>query len=110
MRPSAKILRGLTLAGAMLLLAGCSEYLDRRDTILLSDGDAVATDMVTQMVDPWPRASADRNIAFTGARMESAMERYRTNKVIEPQGMDTTSDYKAPAANATPETTSNGGK
>jgi len=100
----------LALAALAVLLAGCSEYLDRRDAILLRDGDAVATDMVTQMVDPWPRASADRNIAFTGARMESAMERYRTNKVIEPQGMDTTSDYKAPAANATPETTSNGGK
>lgn len=110
MPPFAKIFSGLTLAGAVVLLAGCSEYLDRRDTVLLSDGDAVATDMITQMVDPWPRAAADRNIAFSGVRMQSAMERYRTNKIIEPQSMDTTSDYKAPGAEATPQTTSNGAK
>ena len=39
------------------MLGGCSpygEYLDRRDTIALSGGNAVATNAVTQMVDPWP--------------------------------------------------------
>ena len=47
-------------------LAGCSEYLDRRETISLSGGNAVATNEVTQMVDPWPRDSANRNIAYNG--------------------------------------------
>ena len=74
----------LALAAVLATLAGCSEYLDRRDTIALSGGNAVATNKVTQMVDPWPRDSANRNIAFNGAKMETAVERYRTDQVIPP--------------------------
>ena len=36
MRPSNNLLRGLALAGVLVLLAGCSEYLDRRETISLN--------------------------------------------------------------------------
>ena len=75
------------------MLAGCSEYLDRRDTVALSGGDAVATNRVTQMIDPWPRASADRNIAFNGEKMQSAVERYRTGRVIQPRGIGTSGSY-----------------
>lgn len=76
-----------------LFLTGCADfyaphegdsYLDRRDTIALSGGDAVAGNTVTQMVDPWPAYSGDRNIAFNGQKMQTAVERYRTGKVIEP--------------------------
>jgi hypothetical protein len=98
-------MRALALVGALVLLAGCSEYLDRRDTISLNGGDAVAADKVTMMVDPWPGVSADRNIAFNGTRMRSAVDRYRTNKVIEPQGIGTTSSYTPPPAAAAAETT-----
>jgi hypothetical protein len=89
---------------AVLALAGCSEYLDRRDTISLNGGDAVATDKVTQMVDPWPPMSADRDIAFNGVRMRSAIERYKTNKTIEPQGTGTTSAYTQTPTPETPQT------
>jgi len=93
------------------LLGACTDmYFDRRDSVSFGAGDAVAVNKITQMIDPWPPYAGNRNIAFDGERMQAAAERYRTNKVIEPQGMDTTSDYKAPTANATPETTSNGGK
>jgi hypothetical protein len=88
-------------AGAALLagaLAGCSEYTVRRDAISLNAGDAVMTDRVTHMVDPWPRDSADRNIAFNGERMESAVERYRTGRVIPPVGIGTGNAYQAPPA------------
>jgi hypothetical protein len=94
MRPSSNILRTFALAALLAALAGCSEYLDRRDTISLGGGDAVATNKVTQMVDPWPRASADKNIAFNGDKMESAVERYRTNRVIRPQGIGTSASYQ----------------
>lgn len=83
----------LSLGG---LLAACADnvgYLDRRDTIALSGGNAVATDTVAQMVDPWPRASADRTIAYNGQKMQSAVERYRNNKVIAPVGIGTSSSY-----------------
>ncbi len=95
MRPSSNMLRTLALAALLAALAGCSEYLDRRDTISLNGGNSVATNKVTQMVDPWPRASANRNIAFNGAKMETAVERYRTNRVIPPQGIGTSASYAA---------------
>jgi hypothetical protein len=99
MRPSSNTLRGLALAALLTALAGCSEYLDRRETISLSGGNAIASDKVTQMVDPWPRDSADRNIAYNGSKMESAVARYRTGKVIKPQGIGTSSSYQQESGN-----------
>ena len=93
MHPTSKAMRGVALAILLAALSGCSEYLDRRDTIALNAGNAVATDKVTQMVDPWPRASANKNIGFNGVRMENAIERYRTNKTYPPSGTGTTSSY-----------------
>ena len=94
MRPFSNVMRRLALAGLLATLGGCSEYLDRRDTIALSAGNAVASDTVTHMVDPWPRSSANRNIAFNGPKMESAVERYRTNRVIPPRGIGTSGTYQ----------------
>ena len=94
MRPSSNTLRTLALALLLAALAGCSEYLDRRETISLGGGDSVAADKVSQMVDPWPRDSANRNIAFDGAKMETAVERYRTNRVISPRGIGTSASYQ----------------
>ena len=89
MQPSNNPLRTLALAALLAALGGCSQYLDHRETISLGGGDSVATNEVSQMVDPWPRDSADRNIAYNGDKMQSAVERYRTNKVIPPQGIGT---------------------
>jgi hypothetical protein len=94
MQPSSNLLRTTALAVLLAALAGCSEYLDRRDTISLNGGNSVAANKVTQMVDPWPRASAKKNIAFNGAKMQSAVERYRTNRVIRPQGIGTSASYQ----------------
>jgi hypothetical protein len=94
MRPSSNAVRTFTFAAVLATLGGCSEYLDRRDTIALSGGNAVATNQVTLMVDPWPRDSANRDIAFNGNKMESAFERYRTNKVIQPTGTGTSATYE----------------
>ena len=103
MRPSSNAVRLAALAAGLAtlfaILGGCSEYLDRRDSIALSAGNAVVTDKVTQMVDPWPRDSANRNIAFNGVRMETAIERYRTNKVIPPRGTGTSTSYQQDSNN-----------
>jgi hypothetical protein len=103
-RPFSNTVRALAIAAAIAALSGCSEYVDRRDTISIRGGDAVNTNVVTQMVDPWPRESAERNIAFNGDKMESAVARYRTNKVIQPQGIGTSTSYQGgnQANNATP--------
>jgi hypothetical protein len=68
-----------------VVLAGCSDiYYDRRDTIALSGGDAVAANAVEQMIDPWPPNAGNTNIAANGQKMQSAIERYRTDKVVQP--------------------------
>jgi hypothetical protein len=80
----------LGLLGAAL--AGCSDiYYDRRETIAFGGNDAVATNIATQMVDPWPATAAIRNHSTDGAVMVSAVERYRTGKVIPPRGTGTSS-------------------
>ena len=84
-----------TIAAAVLLgamLSGCSEYyFDRRDTISLHSGEAMAANRVTQMIDPWPAASAQRNIAYNGEKAATASERYRTGRIIPPVNATTSS-------------------
>jgi hypothetical protein len=96
MRPHSKLLRTLALALLLTAMTGCSDYLDRRDTIALGAGDAVASDAMTEMVDPWPRVAADRNIGFNGERMENAVARYKTNRTYPPSNSGTSTSY-APA-------------
>lgn len=79
---TAPVLAALAVSCA---LSGCSDiYFDRRETVVPYAGDAKAINQVTMMVDPWPRYSANRNIAFNGERMQGAVERYRTHNVIRP--------------------------
>ena len=88
---------GLALIGAML--AGCSEHLassdnlytDRRETISPLAGDAIAANRITQAIDPWPPASERRSIAYSGEKMQTASERYRTGRVIPPVNATTSS-------------------
>ncbi len=90
MRRFSKTIGALALAAS---LGGCAEYLDRRDTISEQGGNAVMSNQVVQMVDPWPRVSSNRDIAFNGQKMESAIERYRTNTVYQPKGTGTSGAY-----------------
>jgi hypothetical protein len=98
---------GWTVAATLVAgatLGGCSDiYYDRRDTIALGAGDAVASNQVTHMVDPWPPHSGNRNIAFNGERMQRAVECYRANKVTTPVDQDRNSIVGgAQAATPTP--------
>jgi len=95
---------GRTMALVVVMaaaLGGCSDlYFDRRETVSLQAGDAVASNIAAQTVDPWPRAAANRHIDGDGVRTQKAIERYRFNKVTPPQGMGTSSVQYAPAAAA----------
>ncbi|HLL26220.1 MAG TPA: hypothetical protein VKT73_01030 [Xanthobacteraceae bacterium] len=82
-------------------LAACSDiYYDRRDTITFQSGDAIAVNRVTHAVDMWPAAAGYRDIQSNGEKMQSAVERYRTNKVTPPVGLDT-STISPPQSNPT---------
>lgn len=89
---------GSAVAAALVLgtmLAGCSDiYFDRRETVLFGADNAVASNIAVQTVDPWPPASANRNIPGNGPRVAAAVERYRTGRVIPPQGNGTSSSYQ----------------
>lgn len=87
------------------LLSGCSDpgfYLDRRDSIALSAGDAVAANAAMQTIDPWPLQSANTRFAATGQRMQSAVERYRNDAVTPP-----VDPMMLQVANPTPATSTN---
>ena len=90
------------------MLGGCSEYyFDRRNTITLYSGDAVATNRVTQMIDPWPVASGQRNIAYNGEKAATAAERYRTGRIIPPVNATTSSAAYAAAQQQAQSTANN---
>jgi len=74
-------------------------YLDRRDSIELTAGDANASNIAMQMVDPWPKYAGNKNIAFNGQRSQAAAERYRNNQVIPPRVISPSSAYGANANN-----------
>ena len=102
---SRNISRGLTVLalGATTLLGACTDmYLDRRDTVSFAAGDAVATNKVMHMVNPWPPYAGNRNIAFDGERMAAAAERYRTDKVKVISGTGTSSVQYQPVLMAPP--------
>jgi hypothetical protein len=79
------------------ILAACSDlYLDRRETVSFGAGNAVAAATAVQAYDPWPPASANRDIRSNGPRTAGAIERYRTGKIIPPQGLGTSSAGYSP--------------
>jgi hypothetical protein len=105
-RSATRTIVATALLGAML--GGCSEYyFDRRDGITVYSGDAVATNRVTQMIDPWPAASGNRNIAYNGEKAATAAERYRTGRIIPPVNATTSSAAYAAAQQQAQSTANN---
>jgi hypothetical protein len=97
-----RFLRMLGLLPA-LMLAACSDlYWDRRDSVAFQAGNANASNIAVQTIDPWPAVAANRHIEGNGPRVQSAIERYRTNRVTPPQGADTSSVKYAPLFSAPP--------
>ena len=58
-------------------LGGCSEYLDRRETIRMSAGEAVQNNVAMHVIDPWPRQAFMIPRTTNGERSQRAVERYR---------------------------------
>ncbi len=96
--------RRYAIAAALfcVLPASCSDiYYDRRDTVSFRAGDAVAVNKVTHAVDVWPEAAGQRNITSDGRKIQGAIERYRTNKVTPPVGINTSAVATPQSAPAT---------
>jgi hypothetical protein len=86
-------LRGIVPALLIAALLGaCSDiYYDRREGVSLQAGNAVASNIAVETIDPWPAVAANRAIPANGQRMQAAVERYRNNKITPPQGTGTSS-------------------
>ena len=78
-------------------VAGCSDmYYDRRETVSLGAGDAVAINRTTHTIDYWPRHSMNNRIAANGQLMQSAQDRYNRGKVVTPVlPTNASKDYQA---------------
>ena len=78
---NAVILRGTirssVVIASALYLGGCSEYLDRRDTLRQSAGEAVQNNVIVHSIDPWPRHAFIVPRTTSGERTQRAVERYR---------------------------------
>ncbi len=66
------------------------DWFERRDSVTLQAGDAVAANKAMQMRDPWPPYVNNRHIQFDGMVMDSAIDRYKAGEVIEPEAVDPT--------------------
>ena len=76
---SLAILTGLAmgLAGCIYVEDSATQYIQRSDKVTLSAGNAKDANAAIHVLDPWPRASANRRIPANGERMAGAHERYR---------------------------------
>ena len=89
-------------ASAAVALAGCqtygndqlAQYVQRKDTVTLSAGDASQANAVAQTLHPWPPGVGDRRIPMEGTKAARAMECYRQGS-----GKELVSDQKGGAPN-----------
>lgn len=87
--------RGLALAVAMVVsvvAGGCDDYLERRDTITLGVGDAIAVNKATQTINRWPAAARQDRWVSDGERARIAVSRYRRRDVPDPKTLEKSSD------------------
>lgn len=75
---------------------GADLYFDRRDTVHLTSGNANASNIAVQTIDPWPRHAANREILTNGEKIQPAIQRYKEGKVTPPRGLGTSSIELAP--------------
>lgn len=72
-----RLLTALALGSTILSFPGCSEYLERRDTLTLGSGDAVQRNIALQVIDPSPAHARQTELYTDGSRAQRALERYR---------------------------------
>ena len=70
----------IPLLAAMLLLTGCADYVERRDTITLQAGEAQAWNKTVHTADPWPPYVMDNRIPGDGQRTAGVIGRYSTGR------------------------------
>jgi hypothetical protein len=69
---------------ATLGLGGCADYLERRDTITFSAGEAQAWNKTVHVADPWPAHASNTRIDGDGQRVGRVIQSYSTGAAASP--------------------------
>jgi hypothetical protein len=73
--------RGAALTLSVVVLSGCQEHFDRRDTITYGIGDSIEVNKATQAIERWPNAARYDRWPTDGERSRIAIEKYRKREV-----------------------------
>lgn len=90
MPSNSDLARFIGASAALLAISGCSDHLDRRDTIALSAGNSASANAAIQTIDHWPRHAFARSQPLDGQRAVQIMQTYR--------GAEKAGEGAAPAA------------
>ena len=63
-----------------MLLPGCREHFDRRDTLTRASGNALEINAATQTIDPWPPEEWTKVHNSDGKRTLQTIDAYQTRK------------------------------
>lgn len=74
----ARLAVSATLVLPAISLGGCVDYMERRDTITLSAGEAQSWNRTVHTSDPWPPYVMNTQIPGDGQRTAVVMRRYST--------------------------------
>lgn len=67
----------------LMVLGGCVDYTERRDTITLAAGDAQDWNKVVHTTDPWPPYAMNNHIPGDGKRTAQVIQRYSTGNSLD---------------------------
>jgi hypothetical protein len=84
--PAVAFVLAMTLA-APACYALDDDYFSRRDTVTDDAGDAIATNNVTQTIDPWAPHAKNTEIKIDGKRAQIGISRYQNNQSASPKGL-----------------------
>jgi hypothetical protein len=92
---------------AVLGLAACDKYVDRRDQVTFGAGDAIAFNKAAQIIDPWPAQARTVTHGMRGEQAEAALAKLRKRETGDDSGSpaatpSTSQLSPAPAGGAQP--------
>jgi hypothetical protein len=66
----------LIALAAALMLGGCADYMNNRDSVTLGAGDAMEANIGIHTIDPFPPQAKNTRIRVDGEKVQQAYERY----------------------------------
>ncbi len=67
----------LLASSALLLTAGCQNYLERHEGVTTHAGNHLAINEAKMVVDPWKRKAYDTNIEYDAKRSADVAKKYQ---------------------------------